>query len=252
MFPSNPLRGKPNLYVAAWKSHFNMTNVSPSALNYDHYPMSQYDRDIVRSIPGHREVHECIDAIVQRDLTTNPRVLELGVGTGLTAKRILQQFPHADYTAIDFSQTMLQGAREKLGNYSVQFILGDYSIIDLPQHNDLVVSVLSIHHQATDEDKKRLFQRIYDSLKDAGQFIFGDLVTYRNPVEAAVNEALHVHHLVEKAADEQSLREWAHHHKFLNSLAPLESQREWLYDAGFKAVDVVFKKFNTALVYAKK
>ncbi len=230
------------------------TNVKPKDLNYDRYEMQKYDEDIVRSIPGHEALHRHIDQIIQRDyiLRGKVKVLELGVGTGLTAERILRQIPNAEYTAVDFSEQMLAGARRRLSQYNVTFVNGDYSQIELPQNNDLVVSVVGIHHQETDDDKKSLFQRIYDSLNETGAFIFGDLVTYRDPTEAALNEARHFHHLVENALDEESLKEWAHHHKYLNKLAPLEDQVEWLREVGFRKVDVVYQKFNTALVYAQK
>ncbi len=230
------------------------TNVKPEELNYDHYATEKYDDDIVRSIPGHEELHRHIDKIVEEDFRGRKalRILELGVGTGLTAERILRKIPNAQYTAIDFSEQMLAGSRRRLSQYDVTFVNGDYSQIELPEDNDFVVSVVGIHHQETDDDKKRLFQRIYDSLNDTGSFIFGDLVTYRNPEEAALNEARHFHHLVENAQEEDSLKEWAHHHKSLNKLAPLEDQVEWLREVGFREVKVVYQKFNTALIYATK
>ena len=226
------------------------TNVKPEDLNYDHYPTEKYDQDVMRSVPGHEKVHQIIDELVQ-SFPKKPRILELGVGTGLTAKRILEKFPKAHYTANDFSRTMLNGARKKLAEYDVDFIEGDYTQIEFPKQQDAVISVISIHHQATDEDKKTLFKRIYDSLSEQGVFIFGDLVTYRAQKEAALNEARHFHHLVENAQDEKSLEEWAHHHKFINKLAPLEDQVEWLEKIGFR-VEVRFQKYNTALIYAKK
>src|SRR3989338_8523010 len=230
------------------------TNVRPDELNYDHYDTRKYDEDIIRSIPGHVELHQHIDQIVQRDYVPRgkAKVLELGVGTGLTAERILRKLPNADYTAVDFSEQMLAGARRRLSQYDVTFVNGDYSQIDLPNDNDLVVSVVGIHHQETDDDKRSLFQRVYNSLNKTGAFIFGDLVTYRDSTEAALNEAKHFHHLVENAQDEESLKEWAHHHKYLNKLAPLEDQVEWLRVVGFTEVTVLYQKFNTALVYAKK
>ena len=227
------------------------TSVKPEELNYDHYTTVKYDEDIVRSIPGHIELHQHIDQLVE-SLPEQPRILELGVGTGLTAERILKRFPQAQYSANDFSKTMLDGARVRLQDYNVQYFGGDYSILDLPKDNDAVISVISIHHQDTDEDKKNLFQRIYDSLKERGTFIFGDLVTYRNLMEAALNEAQHFHYLVENAQDEKSLKEWAHHHKNLNKLAPLEDQIDWLGEVGFREVTVLYQKFNTALIYARK
>jgi len=230
------------------------TNVKPDELNYDHYETKKYDDDIVRSIPGHEELHRHIDQIIQRDYISREKtkVLELGVGTGLTAERILRQIPNAEYTAVDFSEQMLAGARRRLSQYKIKFVNGDYSQIELPTNNDLVVSVVGIHHQETDADKKSLFQRIYDSLNETGAFIFGDLVTYRNSEEATLNEARHFHHLVENAQNEESLREWVHHHKFLNKLAPLEDQVEWLRGVGFREVTAVYQKFNTALIYARK
>ena len=227
------------------------TNVNPEELNYDHYATTKYDEDIVRSIPGHVELHQHIDKLVE-SLPEQPRILELGVGTGLTAERILKRFPKSQYFANDFSRTMLDGARAKLQGYNVQYLEGDYSKIELPKDNDAVISVIGIHHQETDEDKKDLFTKIYNSLNERGVFIFGDLVTYRNPTEAALNEAHHFHYLVENAQDEESLKEWAHHHKNLNKLAPLEDQVEWLREVGFREVTVEYQKFNTALIYAKK
>ena len=227
------------------------TNVKPDELNYDHYETEKYDDDIIRSIPGHEELHRHIDQLVE-SLPERPKILELGVGTGLTAERILRKRPNAHYTAVDFSEQMLTGASRRLSQYDITLVNGDYSQIELPHNNDIVVSVVGIHHQETDEDKKRLFQRIYDSIKDTGAFIFGDLVTYRTEEEAALNEARHFHHLVENAQDEDSLREWAHHHKFKNSLASLEDQVDWLREVGFREVKVIYQKFNTALIYAEK
>lgn len=229
------------------------TNVKPEELNYDHYETEKYDQDIINSIPGHEELHQNIDTFVERNYS-GQRIngLELGVGTGLTALRILKKIPQADYTAIDFSKTMLEGARKRLVGYKVIFEQGDYSQIILPKQKDLVVSVLGIHHQETSEDKKKLFQKIYLSLSEGGTFLFGDLVTYKDQKWAALNEAKHYHHLVEKVKDEKSLQEWAFHHKFLNKLAPLEDQVEWLKEIGFSKVEVLFTKYNTMLLYAKK
>ena len=227
------------------------TNVKPDELNYDHYETQKYDDDIVRSIPGHKELHKHIEQLIE-SLPKQPKILELGIGTGLTAERILSKRPNAEYIAVDFSEQMLAETRKRLYQYNIKFINGDYSQIRLPESNDLVVSVVGIHHQETDNDKKRLFQRIYDSLNDTGTFIFGDLVTYRNQEEAAINEARHFHHLVENTKDEDSLKEWAHHHKYFNKLAPLEDQVEWLSEVGFREVIRVYQRFNTALIYAKK
>ncbi len=234
-----------------------MTNVQPGDLNYDHYEMQKYDNDIVRSIPGHTELHLALGYIIKRDFgKSNGSILELGIGTGLTAEIILQNCYAQKYIGIDFSEQMLQGAKQRLqdkgGDNSIEYIAADYAQINLPQNNDLIVSVIGIHHQETDAEKEELFAKIYNALQPNGAFLFGDLVTFRNKEEAALNEALHFHHLVENAIDDKSLKEWAYHHKFLNKLAALEDQIDWLKEVGFKKVELIYREFNTALIYARK
>ena len=81
--------------------------------------------------------------------------------------------------------------------------------------------------------------------------MFGDLVTYKNKYQAALNNAKHYKHLVDKSTDEKTLSEWAYHHQFLNDLSPIEDQIDWLEKIGFK-VDKKFLQFNTALLICKK
>ncbi len=140
---------------------FRTFSIKPEELNYDHYETKKYDRDIISFIPGHEELHQNIEKITDEYSGKYLKILELGVGTGLTAERILKKIPTANYTAIDFSETMLNGAKKRLAKYNVTFKQGDYSQIPLPKNNNLVVSVIGIHHQETNEDKKILFGKIY-------------------------------------------------------------------------------------------
>ena len=41
-----------------------VTNVQPGDLNYRRYDANKYEQDIVRSIPGHEELHKIIGDIV--------------------------------------------------------------------------------------------------------------------------------------------------------------------------------------------
>ena len=179
------------------------------------------------------------------------KIVDLGIGTGLTAERILRFVPKAGLVAVDFSDQMIKGAEKKLASYNVKYIFGDYSEIDFGKDFDIVTSVIGIHHQNT-EGKKKVFKKVYDSLKKGGVFIFGDLVTYKNKEQAGYSDAKHYHHLVENAEDEKSLKEWAYHHKFLNDLATVEDQIEWLKQVGFKKVSVKFQYLNTVLITAEK
>ena len=230
------------------------TNVKANQLNYDKYETKKYDDEVKRSVPGHKKLHKEVSKFIKNNFKGKKvKVLELGIGTGLTAELLLKEMSKdSDYTAVDFSKNMLNGAKNRLSKYNVNFIEGDFSKLKFTKDNNIVVSVIAIHHQKTDKDKKDLFKKIYNSLKKEGVFIFGDLVTYKNKEKASLNEALHYHHLVKKSKNIESLTEWAYHHKFLNSLAPLESQIEWLKKIGFKEVKIIFQKFNTSLIFAWK
>ena len=229
-----------------------MTNVKPQELNYDHYTTNKYDRDIVNSIPHHKELHEKIYEFVSSNFrkTANLNILELGVGTGITTRIIKNILPSVSFDLVDFSKQMLSGAKKRLGEKNIKYIFGDYSKIKFNKKYDIVVSVVGVHHQ-TNKGKIKLFKKIYSLLKPKGVFIFGDLVTYKSEYKSAYNNALHFHHLVEKSTDKKTLEEWAHHHQYLNMLAPVEDQIKWLEDLGFK-VKILILKTNTALLICRK
>lgn len=228
------------------------TNVKPSELNYNKYTSDKYDKDIVNSIPFHKELHEHIVDFIKSNFNQDKdyEILDLGAGTGITAKIIQDFLLKAKIDAVDFSEQMIASAKKKLGDKGVRYLFGDYAEMTFDKKYDVVVSVIGIHHQNT-AGKQKLFEKIYSLLNQGGVFIFGDLVTYADKYEAARNNALHYHHLVEHTADEKTLAEWAHHHMFLNDLAPIEYQIEWLRNAGFK-VREDFLKMNTALLFCFK
>ena len=157
------------------------TNVRAEDLNYDRYENEKYDQDILRVIPGYEKLHKKIENIFSNYNQDNhvEKIAELGVGTGISSERILRLAPKATLTAIDFSEVMLSGAKNRLEKYNVKFILGDYAIVEYGNEFDIVLSVIGIHHQ-NHEGKRKLFEKIYRSLKSRGIFIFGDLVTYKD------------------------------------------------------------------------
>lgn len=229
------------------------TNVCASDLNYDKYANKTYDDNIKRSIPWHDELHNVIEKIIY-EFSSNHKVkkiLDLGIGTWLTSEKILKSVPNASLFAIDFSEQMMNWAKKRLSKYKVSYIVGDYSELDFGTNFDIVVSVISIHHQ-NNRGKKRLFKKIFNCLCPKGIFIFGDLVTYHDRKKAASNDAKHYHYLVENIHDEQSLQERTYHHKFLNLLTPIEEQIKWLEEAWFSKVEVKYEYFNTALIIATK
>ncbi len=91
------------------------------------------------------------------------RVLELGTGTGETARRLLDAHPGASLVGIDESADMLGAARERLGSERVQLVVARLEDELPPGPFDLVASALCVHHLRGAE-KRDLFRRVRAAL----------------------------------------------------------------------------------------
>jgi trans-aconitate methyltransferase len=111
------------------------------------------------------------------------RVLELGTGTGETARRLLARHPDAVLIGIDASRRMLDHARASLPPGRVELRVGRLED-GLPEGPfDLVVAVLAVHH-LDGPGKADLFERVAASLSPGGRFVLGDVVIPDDPADA--------------------------------------------------------------------
>lgn len=136
-----------------------------------HWDPAGYLEQIRAEVPRFDELQAAaIDAV-----TSAPRrVLDLGIGTGETSRRLLERFPDAEITGVDSSPEMVFRARE-LG---VDVRLGriEDPLPDGPW--DLVIAVLSVHHLSA-EGKRDLFRRVREQ---SDELVLGDVVTAAEPV----------------------------------------------------------------------
>jgi SAM-dependent methyltransferase len=111
------------------------------------------------------------------------RILELGTGTGETARRLLERHPRASLVGIDASPRMLAHARAVLPAGRVALSVGrlEDPLPDGPF--DLVVSVLAVHH-LDGPGKADLFPRVAAVLSPGARFVLGDVVVPDDPVDA--------------------------------------------------------------------
>jgi len=100
-------------------------------------------------------------------------ILELGIGTGETAKRVLAAHPDARLTAIDSSEQMLERARRVVPQVDLRLARLEDPLPDGPF--DLVVSALAAHH-LDGPDKQDLFRRVAGVLAPGGTFVLADVV----------------------------------------------------------------------------
>lgn len=103
------------------------------------------------------------------------RILDVGVGTGETSRRLLLAHPGATVTAIDSDPDLLAIAREQLGERA-DLRLGE--LFEPLPHGpfDLIVTALSVH-ALRPVDRSRLYQRAFRSLRGYGRLVVADAIT---------------------------------------------------------------------------
>jgi tRNA (cmo5U34)-methyltransferase len=124
-----------------------------------------YLEEIRADVPRYDELQErTIEAIP----FAPARVLELGVGTGETTRRLLERYPSAEVNGLDSQPEMVFRAREM--GIEVRLARMEDPLPDGPW--DLVLSVLSVHHLQAD-GKRDLFRRVREQSR---ALVLGDVV----------------------------------------------------------------------------
>jgi tRNA (cmo5U34)-methyltransferase len=155
------------------------------------------------------------------------RVLDLGIGTGETARRVLELHPHAQLVGLDASGAMAKVARAALPSGRAEVFVRRLEE-PLPAGDfDLVVSALAVHHLAS-VDKADLFARIASALTPGGVFALGDVVVPENAEDQVTP--------IEPGVDLPDR---------------LDDQVRWLADAGLEPT-VVWAKRDLAVVRATR
>lgn len=103
------------------------------------------------------------------------RILDLGVGTGLELIPLFEKFPNMEVVAIDITENMLKELKKRPFADKVTIVCGDFFEVDFGNGFDAVISTSALHHFLK-EDKYVLYKKIYDSLKQGGQFINADRI----------------------------------------------------------------------------
>jgi tRNA (cmo5U34)-methyltransferase len=177
------------------------------------------------------------------------RVLDLGAGTGLLARRVAAAHPGADLVLVDGAPAMLEEARRHLATRVTTHVADLRDPLPAGPF-DAVVSALAIHH-LDDEDKRALFARIRAALPPNGVFVNAEQVAGPTP---CFDARYRVWHEASARALGTSDGEWtgALERMRHDRCADVESQLEWLRDAGFDAADCLFKDHCFAVLVARR
>ena len=144
-----------------------------------HFDPDSYLDLMAAEVPAYERLQDEAAAATAGDRPAR-RILELGTGTGETARRVLALHPNAELVGIDASEAMLARAREVLP-------AADLRVARLqdplpPGPFDLAVSVLAVHH-LDGPGKADLFRRVARELVAGGRFVLGDVVVPEDPAD---------------------------------------------------------------------
>lgn len=119
---------------------------------------------------GYDDVHRAVFELIKN----SSRVLDLGIGTARLTKRLYDL--GIEITGVDFSESMLAAAREKLPRATL--VLADLSeptaLDGITGGFDAIVALYSIHH-LTDARKVELINGAKRLLTRGGVFVIGDV-----------------------------------------------------------------------------
>jgi tRNA (cmo5U34)-methyltransferase len=186
-------------------------------------------------------------------------LLDLGCGDGIATQAMLDRFPVERAVLVDFSEPMLDAARERFRGSEVDIavvhgdLLGSEWVDPVRQEPgyDLVISRFAIHH-LPHERKRSLYAEIFDLLRPGGMFLNIEHVSsptaaYQDAFERLLIEGIHALHEDRETIEETERAFHARQDAETNILAPVEDQCAWLRQIGFTDVDCSFKAFELAV-----
>jgi len=194
--------------------------------------------------------------LMDSELEGPVKVLDLGCGDGALTMELLKEDNQINATLVDGSLEMLENARKNLENYEgMDFVHKTFQNLLKSQLNDnaclsnssfnLVVSSLAIHHIHF-EEKKSLFQYIYNHLECGGFFL--NIETIKAPTDELeswyrVLWSEWINENQEKLNANKSFQYLPEQYKDNpdNNPDKLEDQLDALKSAGFSQVDCYYK-----------
>ncbi len=167
------------------------------------------------------------------------RVLDLGTGDGRLLALLKQGRPEIVGVGVDFSEVMLDAARERFaGDQRVELVQHDLSE-PLPALGrfDAVISSFAIHHLEHDR-KRSLYREAFDLLEPGG--VFANFEHVASPT--------HRLHLAFFEAIEEPIENEDPSDRTLD----VHTQLQWLRALGFDDVDCYWKWLEMALLVGVK
>lgn len=145
----------------------------------------EYPTRIRQLVPAYDEMMETLPALLSHVIEGGdgaaeaPFVLDLGIGEGTLALRVLETLPGVRLTGVDASAPMLEKARRRLADHldRTELLEADLAALDPPGPLAAAYSSLTLHNLARPE-KVGLLERLRRRLAPGAALVWADLIRH--------------------------------------------------------------------------
>jgi tRNA (cmo5U34)-methyltransferase len=213
---------------------------------------NRYDVWIRKVIPRYEEMLDVLVSCIPANRNDKIRAIDIGCGTGALSLKLLDSYPRMELTCLDMTESMLDLAKERTsGRGGIRFFLSDIYDFEFDGSYDLAISSLALHHIVTDEDKKWIYQRIFNALSPGGAFLNADIVLGSDDCLQGLYMEKWIEFLHRSFTQEEVdglLRRYCQE----DFPAKMIDHLRWLNEVGFRDVDVIWKGYNYTVYGGKR
>ncbi|MDO5851945.1 MAG: methyltransferase domain-containing protein [Methanobacteriaceae archaeon] len=206
----------------------------------------KFDNEILKIFPKYNTM---LTALINAIPNTknNPKIIDLGCGTGNITLKILEKFPNAEITCLDLSEDMIQIAKEKLKKYpNITYITADFAEYLFNKKYDAIISSLALHHIVTSTQKQEMYNKIYEQLTYDGVFYNADIIKAPNNYNQALYKKVSKEEKDPNLSKEK-LDEYEKNRTDNDHPETIFNHIKWLEKSGFKEIDVIWKYYDSAV-----
>lgn len=230
-------------------------------LEFFDWQAQMYDRYQASCVPKYHEMTETAARYLSHVLADvkEPRILDIGCGTGNTTLELSKTFGRAHFTCLDGSKEMQEYARKKLSSLTVGFHTGDLSRDGWhepwPDHSfDAAVSSLVLEHLPFDA-YERFLQSVCRILKPGAPLVTvegyaGETLQalFFEEMAGWEAEAIRNGHITEEELElvKQYSREKEKHY-----FASMDERKQKWQEAGLRDVEFIWQYYCVAILCAR-
>jgi tRNA (cmo5U34)-methyltransferase len=180
-------------------------------------------------------------------------ILELGCGIGNLTILLSEYFPETKITGIDISEESIEVCRNRVNGKNVDLQQMDLKIASFKEESfDIVISSLTVHH-LLESERKALYRKAKEWIGRKGWLIICDRYCDDNEGISNINRRIWHETAIENGATSEEWNKWMRHEIDHDHPGKLVDQVEILKEElNFITVDIVWRKYLWAVIYAQK